>query len=234
MPPPGTTEREVHVRARADDFAPETLVFLLRETASSRNTALFERCALSLVGRPGLQGGWVSGHCEPIIRSVGRTLHDKQALDDFRQMCYEEMFSAIRAGRAKKPFWEERFGRALKQLCIDVLRSVNRRLDRFEAAVNRVDPEAMELETDHSMSPDDGLFQQVLGQDLHAAILRLPRRQAWAAYLAWIDVRPIESENDGSVKNIMGVTARAVYKLLREAKQRLAADPQIRKYLEKR
>jgi len=30
------------------------------------------------------------------------------------------------------------------------------------------------------------------------------------------------------------VTARAVYKLLREAKQRLAADPQIRKYLEKR
>ena len=233
MPPRGTTEWEVHVRVRADDFAPETLVSLLRETASSGNTGLFERCALSLVGRPGLHGGWVSGHCEPIIRSVGRALHDKQALDDFRQKCYEAMFTAIRAGRAKKPFWEERFGRALKQLCIDVLRFVNRGLDHFEQAVNRVDPAAMEVETDYSISPDEGLFQQVIEEDLRAAILRLPRRQAWAAYLAWIEVRSIESEDDGSVKNIMGVTARAVYKLLGEARQRLAADPQIRKYLEK-
>jgi DNA-directed RNA polymerase specialized sigma24 family protein len=236
LPPPGTTEREAHIRAHGGDFAPETLVFLLRETAAKRDTALFEGCAIALVGHRNPGGRCVGGHCEGIILSMAGACGfriDRETLNDFRQACHLAMWRAIRSGCSKKPFWEERFGLALKQLCIDEARKMSRRLDDLERAGNRVElTEEMADGGQHSAVLDDQLFDRIVEQELHAVIRRLPPRQAHAAFLAWVEGRPIGSEDPSSVKNVMGISERAVYSLLNKAKARLVADPQIRKYLE--
>src|SRR5437870_2922965 len=72
LPAPGTTEYEAFVRANADTFAPETLVYLLRQAAAGANSALFERCAHALTGTPGPDGRRLGGHCEGIIVSIAK------------------------------------------------------------------------------------------------------------------------------------------------------------------
>lgn len=238
LPAPGTTEREAYVRAHADRFTPETLVFLLREALGSGNTALFERCAIALAGRVGPGGNWVGGHCEAMVWSMARSFgfrNDPETLQDFRQQCHMGMWRAIHAGVAEKPFWEARFGLALKHSCIDEGRMLVRRLKELEWADERAElPEDAVGEGEDRPGLDAQVWDRIVEQDLRAAVRRLPPRQARAAFLTWIEGRPVGSDDPRSVKNLMGVTEQAVYALLRKAKVTLAADPELRKYLEDR
>lgn len=237
LPGSGTTDREAYVRANADSFTPETLVHLLRDAAARGNTALFERCAIALTGLVGPGDRRAGGHCEGIILSVAksRRFHlDPHTLRLYRFRCHEAMWRAVHAGRAKKPFWEERFGRALKQLCIDEAR----RLARERRRERGDDVEFVEL-TEEAVSlgqetVHDEVWQRLVEQDLEAAILRLPARQARVAFLTLLERRPVGSADPGSVMNILGVSEREVYFLLGKAKAALALDPEMRKYVEDR
>lgn len=238
LPPKGSTGWDAHVRDHADSFRPETLVCLMREIAASGNTALFERCALALAGYSGPDGRWVAGHCEGLIRAMARKFgfsSDPATLADFRQQCLIGMMLAILEGTEKKHFWEERFGRALKQLCIDEARKLVRQLESFEWADGRA-----EVDTDDTAGDGDPSFVhsevwgRIVEEDFCRAIRGLPPRQAMAAFYTWIERRPIATADPGSVKNLMRISTQAVYALLRKAAAALAADPVIRKYLENR
>jgi hypothetical protein len=237
LPPRGTTAREAFARAHADTFAPETLVCLMRETAADGNTALFERLAVALVGRRTADGTWVGGHCEPIILAMAAWFGLRKAatLDDYRQECYTGMSRAIHAGATEKPFWEERFGKALKDLCIDEAHKMIAKLRHLEWADDRANPtDDVQVEGEDPVSLRDLVWDRIVEGDFRAAIRRLPPRQARAAHLTWIERLAVGSDEPRSVMRIMGITEQAVYALLAKAKAALAADPEIQKYMEDR
>jgi DNA-directed RNA polymerase specialized sigma24 family protein len=140
------------------------------------------------------------------------------------------MWRAIYAGHAEKPLWESRFGFCLKQLCIQVARSLARRRKRENMQEHPL-PDGDEV-AGSDFAGSASLEAEVLGrieaETLIAAIRRLPSRQAEAALLAWVEERPIEADAEDSVKNIMGITERRVYQLLEKARERLLQDPVIR------
>jgi DNA-directed RNA polymerase specialized sigma24 family protein len=207
----------------------------MREAIRARRTDLFERCANALIGQIRPDGTWISGHCQGIILAHARSFglfNDSECLADYRQECLWETMRAIHAGSDKKGFWEERFGLALKQLCIDVGRRLVTRLRRFEWSKERTDPsdDSMDQVAGPS-SVQDQVLSGIVYQDLTAAIRRLPPRQALAALLRWVEERPVTSANPGSVTQIMQISEQAVHGLLCKAKAGLQADQEIRKYL---
>jgi DNA-directed RNA polymerase specialized sigma24 family protein len=229
LPPVGTTEREVWIRAHAVELAPETLVFLLREAAAAGNTALFEVCGAALIDVRGTSGGW----CEGIIGAVASETgfrRDREVFRDFRGACYEAMWRAIHGGSNEEGFWEERFGRALRCRCIDVARQMGRAAKKENDAVLASLDSGAELLPDSTGDVAMTVWDRIVVGDLTAAIRRLPPHQARAAFLRFVEGRPVEGEHSGSIRNVLGVTDREVYKLLAEARERLAQDPEIRKY----
>lgn len=237
LPPEGTTERTAFVQAHADDFCPETLVYLLRETAARGDTATFERCARALAGTPDADGRCTGGHCEGIIIAMAARWHfhqDHQSLRLFRYRCHGSLWRAVRAGSARKHFWEERFGRALKHLCIDEARRLagELRTERGDA-VSMVELDEQQIGAgDDPKALDEEVWGRIVQDTLLAAVRRLPPQQGRAAFLVLIERRPVESVNPGSAAAVLGVTGREVHNLLAKAKVRLAADPEIRKFLE--
>lgn len=234
LPHVGTLECERHVRTHGAELRPETLVHLLRKS-SGGDTTLFPICGRLLIGQKGNGGFYTGGHCEGIIMNLAKHYHfdsDPELLRDFRATCHAEMWRAIHAGYAEKPFWEHNFYHCMKQLCIQVARKVHRR--RMKTRSEQALPES---EDGEDLLPDpesleDEIFGRIREEDLLRMIRRLPDRQAVAALLAWVDERPIEGEGSDSVAKTMNVSPRAVYKLLSKARQRLLEDPEIQKYRE--
>jgi len=190
-----------------------------------------------LVGYSGPNGNWVAGHCEKVILAMARKFgirDEPDILEDFRQQCLIGVMHAIHEGVEKKPFWEERFGRALKQLCIDKGRSLIGQLEGFEWAEGRAEADPCDTAVGDCTPLENEVLGRILQEDLHRAIHRLPPRQAMAAFYAWIERRPVGSDQAGSVKTLMEISEQAVYALLKKAATALAADPEIRKYLENR
>ena len=237
-PPLGTTECEVHVRAKGPTLTAETLVYLLRESADVANTAFFSMCGGFLVGHRQGDGSWTGGRSEKIIMSVGTWCgvnSDEGRMNEFRGECHSELWKAILDGRDAKPYWEERFGRALKDKCIDVARKVFGQARRDKKLKTKAMGEALAMQQD-AVPLDEEVFERLEPRTDHvplilAAIRRLPKRQAQAAFLRWVERRPIDSGDHRSVRKVLGITARAVHHLLKKARTALSSDPIVRKVL---
>ncbi|MDP9201602.1 MAG: hypothetical protein M3P26_06675, partial [Gemmatimonadota bacterium] len=183
-------------------------------------------------------GRWHGGHCEATIVTLARRYHlhtHRDLMRAFRARCFEELWKSIYAGRIDKPFFEVNFAYAFWQLCIDAKRSVVRKGGRDMAAGvtddsdTAVDVDAVVLENAELM--EDKAINKLVGAlheaELLDAIRGLPRQQARAALLNWVEGKPVEGAED-SVSAIMGVTPRNVYALLERARATLQLDPVIR------
>lgn len=238
LPSLGTTECTAHVHQHGHSFAPETLVYLLRETISARNTALVEMCAKFLLGSRDGDTGWKGGHCEGMIAKCARKfgfLSNRELLLAFRARCLSALWKAIYSGRERKPFWEERFGSAFKATCIDVARALRRPQYRDMEAGLAVDSEA-NVDVD-DVDPGVELIDDVVLHHLSQphisaafaqALLTLPPRQRQALSLRYDEGRDVEGSGDATVAAIMGITPRAVYKHLEKGLAVLRADPGLR------
>lgn len=225
----GPTELAQDVQINGTELLPETLVFLLRDTHQARNTGLFELCGRFLIGIAGEDGGFCGGYVEGIIRSVASTrvfLRDPDTLEEFRAECHLTLWRAIVAGTDKKPHLEERFGHALKFMCIDVARSLWRRHQRLATAETI---EQAEQVADGAVPIDEAVLQQLAREVLIDALYNLPERQRQAVFLAWVEGYPITSPENDSVSGVMGISETAVHKHLRKARERLAGDSTVKK-----
>ncbi len=236
LPALGTTQCSAHVREHGHAFAPETLVYLMRQATALRNTALFEMCGRFLIGQPTQGGSWSGGHCEPIIASLSRAHGFARDIDlrtAFRAQCLGKAFMAIHAGRDKKPYWEERFGDALWTSCIDVARSLRRpRQKEMEAGLAASDDADIDNFDRGEPLLDETILAELAKPHHQAAVLAAVRalspRQAEAATLRWMEGRHIEGNGHDTVAAIMGITPRAVHAHLDKAFGALRANPTLR------
>lgn len=238
LPTPGTTACMERVRANGHAYAPETLVYIARKAIAAGDTPLVEVCLRFLVGKEVEGGRWHGGYCEGTIVTLARKYHlnaDRDLMRAFRARCFEELWMAIFAGHLEKPFYEVNFGYAFWHLCIDAKRSLVRNHGRdMEAGVtddliDAVDVDHVVVEDDEML--DDKTINQLVRAvheaELVDAIRALPRQQARAALLTWVEGKPVEGGED-SVSATMGVTPRNVYALLERARSTLQLDPVIR------
>lgn len=210
----------------------------MREANGLNDTPLFEMAARLLIGHESPNGRWVDGHCEPIIANLSRYYgfwNDDEFRVDYRQKCLSAMWEAIYEGRETKPYWEERFGRAFKMACIDVARSQRAKNGKLEAelAAGGDDASSSEAINDTSSADIETEITTELSRPHHqrivmTAIRALPPRQAAAVTLAWVEGRPVEGEGKDTVAELMDISASAVYKHLRLARQTLKANPALR------
>jgi hypothetical protein len=224
LPPLGSTECSALMRDRGHSYAPETLVYVMREAIQVRATDLFELAFRLITGKP-VGNRWEGGHCERTIASLSRAYGfntNSELRLAFRSRCLVALADAVHAGSATKPYWEERFGAAFKDACIDVARSLSRPRNRdMEAGVASDDaPDVDEIEP--AVELIDAELAKRLSQPHHESIVlqairALPRRQGQAVMLAWMEGRPIEGEVNDTVAKLMDISPRAVYKLLEKA-----------------
>jgi DNA-directed RNA polymerase specialized sigma24 family protein len=232
LPSLGTTEGLQHVRENGEIFAPETLVYVMRDALVREDPTLFELAARFLVGR---RSGdrWQGGHVERTIAKLAWRL-DADLRPDFRSKCLSALFAAIYAGREAKPFWEERFRRAFKMVCVDNARALYRLRQREQEIFHDSDDvdfteKVTDSRTDHV---EDGLVE-ALSRPEHervvlTAVRALPERQGQAVMLAWMEGRPIEGHGPHTVAKVMGISTRRVYQLLEAALSRLRANEALR------
>ena len=237
LPPLGTTECLAHLRDRGASFDAETVVYLLRAALGLGDTTFFELAGRLLVGQQDQAGRWSGGHCEGVIVNLAREfgfLSDPDLLTEFRSRCYAGLWKAIHGG---KPFWEFRFGLALRQKCIECARAVaaeRRRDHRHRPLVIGTDeiPDGDDAPGLDAIPMDEDVASRLSAQQnqetLRRALRALPERQGIAAQLAWCERRPVEGTDAASVASVMGITPRAVWKLLRAAGITLRADPAVR------
>ncbi len=225
LPAIGSTECTLFLRGAGHALEPETLVYVIREAVKIRNTELIEMASLYLAGTVTVAESVSRGkHAERVLWAVGAGRFgfsgDPAMLDEFWKASLDGMWDAILAGRDQKPFWEANFGQALYAKCLDVGRPLYRRWKR-EAPLESLP---------HLQGADLGreILARLGEEVILQAIRRLPRSEAQAAMLHWVDGRPIDSPEPGSVRNLMGLSARQVHYLLRNAQRRLAQDPGIR------
>lgn len=240
LPPLGSTQCSAHIRERGNSFAPETLVYLMREAILRRDTATVELSARLLVGRSEPTGQrWEGGHCEGTIVKLARYYGfstDGDLRRDFRGRCLTELVESVYAGREEKPYWEERFGDAFKRSCIDVARSINaaRKREKQFVASDNLDEASDVDRQEHSAELIDEAIMKKMASPQHVSVMMkairaLPKRQAHAALLAWVEGRAVEGEGEETVAALMGgISPRAVYKHLANARANLSADPRIR------
>jgi hypothetical protein len=228
LPPPATTECREYLRACGGRLKPETLVHVMRAAAQQDCTEIVELAGQLLTGLRG-DGRIEGGHCEAIIRAVARKGGidlDPALFQDFRQHCYRDMLKQIRAGASAQPIWEQRFAFVFKRRVLDVAKSI--KVDKkWQAEHDSIDePDATEL-ADRAPPLDDRVIGGLQRDTLLRAIRRLPDKQRQAAYLAWCEDRPVQGDDESCVTRIMGISDRAVRKLLEKAALKLQADPEV-------
>lgn len=235
LPLPGTTEREAHVRAHLRKMSPETLVYLMREAEDRKDTPCYDLCARALIhGEEQLGGRWLGGHCEKIIypvAMVGGFHLDPEVLKDFRSLCHQALFLAIRDHGPGQRYFEERFLSAFKRLCITVA--------RHEHRARKLEQGHLEALEAHFAAPvgstrTDSTREEEGEALLAAAILALPERQRQVALLVIQEGRPVESVDGPSVASILGLTSRRIRQLLQEARESLVKNAAIRDFLDGR
>lgn len=192
LPAFGTPACERYVHTHAEGFEPETIIYLLRESITASDTSLFNRCGRLLIGEHDDDGRWSGRHCEPIIMTVAADFGfhlDDVLLHEFRSEVHAEIWRAIYAGREAKHFWEERFGSALKDKCIDVARKLDRSRKREQQHERRQlewESETLAEEPDPKSIEDD-VISKIDDDVLLRAIRELPPRQCQAAFLVWVE-----------------------------------------------
>lgn len=237
LPALGTTECMVHVRANGHAFAPETLVYITRKAITAGDTPLVEVCTRFLVGKEVEGGRWQGGYCEGTIVTLAsryRLNTHPDLMRAFRARCFDGLWKAIFAGRIEKPFYEVNFAHAFWQQCIDAKRAVVRMGCDMEVGTTNDTDEAVDVDgvvIEGAELVDEQTINKLVSPlheaNLLHAIRALPKRQAYAALLNWVEELPVEGA-EGSVSAIMGVSPRAVYALLEKARFTLQSDPVIR------
>jgi hypothetical protein len=211
--PPEGTEREQYLRRTAGGLAAETLVCHIRNAASRRDTVVMQLCDSAL-------RGWA----ESVIRAAARKFgfhRDVDRLEDFYKACLDAMWDGVLAGSDKKPRWEENFGQALYGKCIDVGRPMFRRARR-----------TIPLDLVEDEGATDGvaeLLRNATRREILDAVRRLPEKEAQAVMLHYLEGRSIDSKDPGSVRSLMNLSPAHLHRLLKSARQRLAADPVMRR-----
>ena len=207
----------------------------MRQAIQARSTDLFELAFTLVTGKP-VGKRWEGGHCERTIASLARAYGfntNPELRLAFRSRCLVALADAVHAGTAAKPYWEERFGDAFKDACIDAARSLSRSRNRdMEAGVASDDaPEVDELEADVELI-DTEVAKRLSSPHHELIVLRAIRelrpRQGQAVMLAWMEGRPIEGEADDTVAKLMDISPRAVYKLLEKALPTLQRNTTLR------
>ena len=228
LPPPGTTACTAHVAAIGPTLSPETLVHLLRHAAIRKDSAFFDQVGRLLVGTADRDGRWVGGHCTGIVVNVAKKFgftKNRETMQDFAAECLREMWLAVHEGYSKRPFWEICFVKALRDKCLEVVRSFIRAEARNRKTFKDTDSDRVaQAEDSRTSRLAEGVVDRIT---LLAAIRRLPSQHAVAAMLHWVDGRDVRGDKE-SVTGIMGLSFSAVYKLLREARAMLESDPDIR------
>lgn len=237
LPELGTTQCLAHVRLNGSGYTAETLVHLLRASLGLHDTAFFELCGRFLIGTRGPDARWHGGHCEGVIFNLGRSfgfLANSELMREFRTNCHGEMWKAIHNHNGHS-FWEMRFGLAFRQKCIEVARSLVRRSTPTDQR-RYVTGDAGQEEIDRFADPNQAMIDEEvaarLSNPIHrevilGAVRRLPKRQAAAVLLAWIEGRQIEGPGDDTVSSLMGITPRGARQLLAKARMTLRANPAI-------
>lgn len=217
-----------HLRDHGDSLCAETLVYLLRECERLGVNGLVETCGRLLVGSLRPDGRYTAGHCEGVIIKAARSfgfIWDEDLRTEFRGQCHEKMWKAIRAGREAKPFWEERFSRALSDLAIDVGRSM---LAQMEAL--GIDDFAEGPEVPPDPPDDDGedaWVAEMAASELRDAIRRLPEKERQVMWLRWVEDLPVTDSDGPSITSVLGISDSMVRRYERLAKERLRTDPVV-------
>jgi hypothetical protein len=224
LPAIASTECTLVLSGAGHAFDPETLVYVIREAVDVRKTELVQVAALHLMGAgEPTEPGSRRTPAEKVIWAVARRFgfsSDLRILDEFWRACLDAMWDALLAGREEKPFWEANFGQALFAKCLDVGRPLYRRWKK------EVPMESVPTLQGVDVSGD--LLARLGEEAILQAIRRLPTKEAHAAMLHWVDGRPVDSPEPGSVMNVMKLSARQVHNLLSSAQGRLARDPVVR------
>lgn len=219
---------DVHLREHGAGLAPETLVHLMRCACFAGAQERFERCAQMLLGQSGEDGSFVGGHCEPLIRRMAAHFsltEDPDVTNDFRAACHAMMWQAILAGVTVKPFWEERFFRALKGVCLDVGRSMlegRRRLVRFSE-----DGEDAASEQIVDGSTEDIVLSGIDESTLRQVMRDLPPKVGRVAWLSWVEGFQASSKDSSevTVASTLGISDRMVRKHLTRARELITQHP---------
>lgn len=228
LPELGGPECAGYLQRKGRELSAETIVFLLREFAALHRSKLFEACGTLLVGEPDGQGGYVGGHCEGIIVKRAMPfgfLHDSDVRTEYRARCHTRMWECISEGRTAKPFWEERFGYALAELCIEVGRGLKAELERH-AIVDSADDE----QDPYEIAGADGEDAWIAAMNVHhlkQAIRALPAPVMKAAWMRWVDDLPITAPSGVSITAVLGVSDSMVRRRLRQAEAALSLNPKV-------
>lgn len=217
-----------HLRNHGDSLCAETLVYLLREFERRGVHKPIEPCGRLLVGTLQPDGRYTAGHCEGIIINVARSFgfaRDDELRMEFRGRCHLKMWEAIRAGRARKPFWEERFSRALRLLAIDVGRSMRAEMEAHD--LDEFAEEAQVASDAVDEDVEDGWIAEMAATELRDAIRRLPEKERRVMWLRWVDDLPVTDSEGPSIVSVLGISDSMVRRYERMAKERLRSDPAV-------
>ena len=206
----------IAVRREGRHLTLETPAFLVRKALGDRDPELTETAAAHLLVRS-----------RPIAVSVSWALRPEDR-KDVHSEGIRDMFVALQAATSEKPtFWEERFGRAYKQRCLDAIRRRRTKLPEATVSVHDVSEKTSRLDQgDLSAEIADRIDRETLQQ----IISELPPRQAAAATLRWIERRQISGPE--SVSEVMGISPAMVHRHLRNARERLKKIPRFRALLD--
>lgn len=210
------TERRNVVRTEGSQLTLETLAHFVRIGGSGGDPELSDAAARHL-----LEGS------RRIANSVLKVLPPADREDARAEVIRDMLMSLGNAAGEEPTFWEQRFGHAYKQRCIDAVR--RRRTKMYMATVSLEDaPEH------HNLPAPTALAKQVhISIDRHqlqAIIGELSDEQARAVTLRWYRDLPVSGP--GSVAEIMGISRQMVYQHLRNAYRLLKMKPRFRALLE--
>ena len=220
-----------YVERQGAAFAPETLVYLLRNLCAPGLEPTRETTARFLVGLP--KGPrFVGGHCERIIRARARAFGFDTAVEiqEFRGACHQKMWEAITSGADVEPFWEERFFRALR----DIGR-VRIRLRDSETSLVPISPDPEEPQAiPDGEDLEATILDRLTDQRFAATLRRLPRGPRLAAWLRWRKGLKVESidKSEQTVATTLKISGSMVRRHLRTAKAALEQDPDVRDVLD--
>lgn len=221
LPAFDSTECAQLVRTAGSSFEPETLVYIIREAIRAKRTELVV-VAGECLATPGTPPGRAR---TPVDRALTRTarvfgfMKNPALLDEFCKACLDLMWDGILAGREEKPFWEVNFRHTFRAKCIDAGRPLYHRSRRY-----------VSIESVPNLTQGDPsivILAQIGIERILEAISRLPPPEARVAMLHWVEKRPVDSPDPGSVARIVGLSPSHVHNLLRNARARLAGDPAI-------
>ena len=147
--------------------------------------------------------------------------------EDARGEVMLDMLMSLRNADGEEPtYWEQRFGRAYKQRCIDAVRRRRTELEKTtvsleDAPEHHNQPDPTEVADEVAITIDRHQLREIVGE--------LSDEQARAVTLRWYKDLPVSGA--GSVAEIMGVSREMVSRHLRNAYRLLKMNPRFRALL---